>query len=78
MLILHDFFHLLDRHCTLDIDPLVQNRMAITKFKHEIHTSYIDEGHESEASGLLGALVLEDDAVFNLTKIGEIILELWH
>ena len=72
----HDFFHLLDWHCTLDIHPFVLNHMLLFELEHEIDASDISVCHEAEASRLIGPLVLQDHAVFNVSEVLEVGLKL--
>ena len=76
LLLMHYLFHLFDRYCTFNVNPFVQNRMAVTKLQYQVDASNIKKRHKPEASRLLGPFVLQDNTVFNFAKVKEIILKL--
>lgn len=73
---MHYLFHLFDRYCTFNVNPFVQNRMAVTKLQYQVDASNIKKRYKPEASRLLGPFVLQDNTVFNFAKVKEIILKL--
>lgn len=76
LLLLHDFFHLFDGHRAFDVNPFVKNRVAVSELEHQVHAADVRKSHKPEASGLLCPFVLQDDAVFNLSKVAEVVLKL--
>lgn len=58
-LLLHDdFFHLLDRHCAFNVNPFVENRMAVSELQNKVDATNIIECHEPKSSRFLGPFVL--------------------
>ena len=71
----HYFLHLLDRYGTFDIDPFILNHVLQFQFKDQIYTADIPVSDETEPSWLISSLVLQNDAVLNLAKVGKVGLE---
>ena len=58
-LLLHDdFFHLLDRHCAFNVNPFVENRMAVSELQNKVDATNIIECYEPKSSRFLGPFVL--------------------
>lgn len=49
--------------------------MLLLEFEHQVDTMYVSVSDETETSGLLSALVLENHAVLNVPKVAEVTLE---
>lgn len=71
----HDFFHLLDGHGTFHVNPLVRNNVLLLEPEDKVDAADVFVGHEAEAAWLVRAFVLQNDRVFNLSKVGEVVLE---
>ena len=71
----HHFLHLLDGHGTLDVDPLVGDHVLLLELETEVDTADVAVGHEAKAARLLRPFVLEDDAVFNVAEVFEVLLK---
>jgi len=54
----HHFFHLLNRYCTFDIDPLSLDYVFLLQFQHEIDATNIPISDEAEASRLTSSFIL--------------------
>ncbi len=71
----HNFFHLLNWNCALHVYPLVLNRVLLLELKHKVDATDVAVSDEAEATRFVRPLVLQDDAVLNLTKVLEVFLE---
>ena len=59
LLLLLDYLsHLFDWNCTLDVNPFVKNRVAVSKLQNQVNTANVDECNKSKSSGFLGSFVL--------------------
>lgn len=75
----HHFFHLLDRNCALDVDPLVLDHVFLLQLQHKVHTANVAVGHKAKAARLVSPLVLQDDTVLDhaeVFKVGSEVAEL--
>eukprot|EP00353_Schmidingerella_taraikaensis_P014755 CAMPEP_0185575842 /NCGR_PEP_ID=MMETSP0434-20130131/6918_1 /TAXON_ID=626734 ORGANISM="Favella taraikaensis, Strain Fe Narragansett Bay" /NCGR_SAMPLE_ID=MMETSP0434 /ASSEMBLY_ACC=CAM_ASM_000379 /LENGTH=222 /DNA_ID=CAMNT_0028192833 /DNA_START=1614 /DNA_END=2283 /DNA_ORIENTATION=- len=68
----HDFFHLLDRYGTLDVDPLILNHMLHLQLQDKVDAANVAIGHEAETTRLIRPLVLQNDAVLDLAKVSKV------
>ena len=71
----HNFFHLVNRYGTFDINPLALNDMLLFQFEHEVNTVDIIIGDEAESPWLVSTLILQYHTVFNLTEVAEVFFE---
>lgn len=76
LLLLHNLLHLLNGYRTFDVHPFVEDRVAVSQLQHQVDAADVRESHEPETPGLLGPLVLQDDAVLDLAEVPEVLLEL--
>jgi hypothetical protein len=77
LLLFHDFFHFSDRHCTLDPDSLVENKVLILEFQSSFYAVDVLKGHETEASGLASPRVIYNLTALNFANIfGEVLKKL--
>jgi len=68
----HDFFHLLNRYGTLDVDPLILNHMLHLQLQDKVDAANVAIGHEAETTRLIRPLVLQNDAVLDLAKVSKV------
>lgn len=71
----HYFLHLLDGNCTLHVNPLTLNDMLLLQFQYQVDAVNVIVSHKAKSPWFVGPLVLQNDAIFNLTKVTKICLE---
>ena len=71
----HNFFHLLNGNCALHVNPLVLNHVLLLELKHKVDAADVAVSDEAETTRFVRPLVLQDDAVLNLTKVLEVRFE---
>ena len=71
----HNLLHKLNWYCTLDIDPFLLDYVFVSQFEHEIHSRHIFEGDKSKPSWLACSLILQNNTIFDLPKVLEVLSE---
>ena len=69
------FLHLLDGNCTFHVDPLTLNDMLLLQFQYQVYAMNVVVSHEAKSPWLVGPLVLQNYAIFDVTKVTKICLE---
>ena len=70
------FSHLLNRNRTLYINPLVENRVSISKLQNKIDTANVCKSDKAKSSWLPCSLVLQNNAIFDFSKVVKIFSKL--
>jgi hypothetical protein len=72
------FSHLLYGYCTLYVYPFVFYIVVIAHLEDEVHTLDVVVSDEAKPSWLVSSFVLQNDAVFDGTKMFEVTLEYFN
>ena len=69
------FLHLLDGNCTLHVNPLTLNDMLLLQFQYQVDAVNVIVSHKAKSPWFVGPLVLQNYAIFDITKVTKICLE---
>jgi hypothetical protein len=72
-----DSSHLIDRDCTLAIDPLSLDDMLLLETHNSMNTTDVIVGNKPKSSWLLCSLILKNNTVFKIPILAKVRSELW-
>jgi len=75
LLLTENLLHLFNRNCTLDVNPLILDKVVLTHPKHNVDALDVFVCDETEASRFMGPLVLQNHDIINEAKLLKVVSE---